>query len=130
MKRILILEDNLRVLSVLIKTIKEIEQELNENIAVSVISEGEKAGLFEEDLKEDLFDVVLLDRYSKGKKDFHQVVTEFVNPQKVISISSMPQANQLAIDKGVLLSVTKDYSDLKLFGEKVKKSINQILNLS
>ncbi|MFO7807131.1 MAG: response regulator [Candidatus Moraniibacteriota bacterium] len=130
MKRILILEDNLEVLLVLIKQIKRIEKVSSEEIAVSVVSEGEKADFFKKDLEEDRFDVVLLDRYSRDQENFHQAVLNVINPKKAIAISSMPSANQIALEKGIEKGVEKDYANLELFGEKVKKAIEEILNLN
>lgn len=129
MKKVLILEDNPRILSILLDKIAQIEEESGFKIAVFVVSQGEKVSLFQENLEKDEFDAILLDRYSRDEMDFHRAVMGKINPKKTISISSMPQANQEAKEVGVDYIVEKNYLEIKIFGEKVKEKMKKILNI-
>jgi len=125
--KILILEDNLKALDVIDQALKEIEAEI-EKIDVTIFSEGRIARDFAEKNDLDKFDVILLDYLSRDDLSFHEAVIGRASLEKVITISNTPAYNNLALEKGVLRAVQKNYFDLGGFKVKIKKEILNILN--
>ena len=123
-KKILILEDDLRTLTILMQILGEFKNPLN-SIAVTVFSESIKAQNFLEEEKD--FDLIFLDYYGIDE-DFHKAVFENkIDPKKIIAISSLEEKNFEAQDKGVVRSVQKDFSNLEDFKIKLKQEIKEML---
>jgi CheY-like chemotaxis protein len=123
-KKILILEDDLRTLTILMQILEEFKNSLN-SIAVTVFSESVKAQNFLE--KEKDFDLIFLDYYGIDE-DFHKAVFENkIDPKKIIAISSLREKNLEAEDKGVLRTVEKDFINLEDFKIKLKQEIKEML---
>lgn len=126
--RILILEDDLETLSVLLRKLHELEDETSSSISVVTLSEYTQVEEFINNKPDFNFDIILLDRDCKASGSFHILNIEKYGPQKVISISSMPNYNQQAQDRGVQRVVWKDYLNLEDFGFKVIENIKQMLS--
>ena len=122
--RILILEDDLETLSILLKKLYELEEDLlakgrNRDIAVTVFSEYTQVEDYLNKIIKPEFDVVLLDRDCKlGGSCTAQKETN-VDVKKIISISSVPEYNEKARKFGVTGVIHKDYKSLEKFSNKV-----------
>ena len=126
---ILILEDDLKTLSILLKYIYFLEEELiprKQDIALTVLSTYKEV----EDYinpNPDIFDVILLDRDCKMGGSFHALDLNKFSPGKIISISSTPEYNQAAREKGIKRVVHKDFKDLETFAAEVIRNIKELL---
>jgi len=127
MVRILVLEDNLKVINAIVEALKDLEIETGV-IGVTIMSEGRTAEDFLRNFEVEKFDVVLLDYLSQDDRNFHQAVLRKIDSKKIIAISNSLAYNNLACNKGVLRSIQKDYFDLGDFKVKIKKEILGILN--
>ncbi len=126
--RILILEDDLETLSVLLRKLHELEEETASVISVVTLSEYTQVEEFINNKKDLGFDIVLLDRDCKAGGSFHTLEIEKYGPEKIISISSIPDYNRQAQGRGVKRIVWKDYQNLEDFSLKVIENIKQILS--
>ncbi len=130
--RILILEDDLKTLSFLLLKLNSLEEELLINgrgdIAVTVLSEYTQV---EEYINKSMvdFDVILLDRDCKAGGSFHILNFERFGLNKIISISSTPQWNKEAVERGVKDVIHKDYEELDKFSDKVIDKIKEIIKI-
>ena len=130
--RILILEDDLETLSVLLKKLSLLEKDLEESslprdFSVVTLSEYTQVEEYINKNKEQKFDAVLLDRDCKAGGSFHVLNISAIGADKIISISSMPQYNEEAVQRGVKHVVWKDYQNLTDFAGKVIKELIGIL---
>lgn len=127
--RILILEDDLKTLNVLVREIYQLEEELmvedGRDISIVIMSEYTQVEKFLANVSSDDFDLVLLDRDCKAAGSFHVFDIEGFGPEKIISISSTPQWNEEAKQRGVTEVVYKDYQDLVGFGIKVIERVRE-----
>jgi len=128
-KRILILEDDLEAVSLILKSLKNLEdQMLDKNIdfAVTVLSEYNQVEEYINKTKTN-FDVIFLDRDCKAGGSFHILDFEKFKNSKIISISSIPEWNEEAKKRGVKIAIRKDYNNLWEFAqaliEEVKKTL-------
>ncbi len=127
MIRILVLEDNPKVIEVIMSGVRELEQDLGKIKAV-VVSKGEEAEDLADSNKIGKFDVILLDCISADGKTFHQAVLGKADSQKIIAISNTVVYNKMAEEEGVLRTVQKNYYDLIGFKNNLKKEIKIMLN--
>lgn len=125
--RILILEDDIKTLSLLLNRL-EIFEEYGSNfdIAVTVLSEYTQV---EEYINKTntKFDIILLDRDCKACGSFHVLDFNKFGTDKIISISSVPEWNKEAEARGVKRIVYKDYKQLEEFADQVAKEIKTML---
>ncbi len=128
MIKVLILEDNLEALKSIMEGLNELESELGQ-VAVTVFSEGELVEKFLENFTVEEFDIILLDYFSLDNKNFHQAISRWINPEKIIAISNTLAYNKLAEEAGVSRSVQKDYFDLDDFKNEIKNEIKNILTV-
>jgi hypothetical protein len=129
--RILILEDDLKALSVLMGKLFDLEEELYANtdpndIAVTVFSEYTQVRDYLNSINNN-FDVILLDRDCKAGGSFHVLDLEKYDPKKIISISTYPEYNEKAKKRGVTRVVRKDYDNLDKWGEELIDTIKELL---
>lgn len=129
---ILILEDDLETLSILMNKLSSLEKELEESSlprVFSVVTLSEYTQVEEYINKNDRFkfDAVLLDRDCKAGGSFHVLNIEAIGADKIISISSMPQYNEEAVERGVKHVVWKDYQNLNDFSDNVIKKLREML---
>lgn len=132
--KILILEDDLETLSIILKKLSLLENELEyssspKDFSVVTLSEYTQVEEYINKNQKFDFDVVLLDRDCKVGGSFHILNIEKIGAEKIISISSMPNYNQQAQERGVKRVVWKDYQNLEDFGVKVIENIKQMQSL-
>ena len=126
--RVLILEDDLKTLSVIMDGLFELEEELigKTDFAVTVFSEYTQAENYLNKLDKSYFDIVLLDRDCKLCGSFHTLDFDKFGKDKIISISSTPQWNEEAKVAGINRIVPKDYSNLEDFRKRLIEEIKHI----
>lgn len=119
--RILILEDDLKTLSVIMDSLFNLEEELvgKTDFAVTVFSEHTEVESYLNKIENPAFDIVLLDRDCKLCGSFHTLDFDKFGKDKIISISSTPQWNEEARAAGITRIVPKDYSNLEDFGRRL-----------
>lgn len=129
-KTILILEDNLKVLSKILEKLTELEYDQPYDFSTIILTTYKQV----EDLintNPDLeIDIVLLDRDCKLNDSFHIFNIEHFGAEKVIAISSVPEYNKQAQERGVKRVVEKDLQDIEGFSEKVVQEIARMITPS
>ncbi len=127
---LLILEDDIETLSVLLKHIAKLEDELvlKADIDVTIFSNYKQVENLVNNQPADFYDIILLDRDCKMRASFHMLDIEKIGPERIISISSTPQWNTEALARGVEKIVLKEYMDLDKFAKGVIAEITQIIN--
>lgn len=128
--RILILEDDLKTLSVIAGGLFDLEEGLFEeriNFAITVFSEYLSVESYLNEIKDPNFDVILLDRDCKLAGSFHAINVVRFGAEKFISISTQPEYNEAAKKMGVTKSVRKDYKRLDEFCENLIKEIKELI---
>ena len=126
--RVLVLEDDLKTLSVIMDKLFELEEELVGKIdfAVTVFSEYTHVEDYLNKIQAPNFDIILLDRDCKLCGSFHILDFDKYGKDKIISISSTPQWNEEAKAAGITRIVPKDYFNLEDFGNRLIEEINII----
>ena len=124
---ILILEDDLETLSLLLKKLYELEENTKSIISTVTLSEYTQVEEIINKNKELDFDIILLDRDCKAGGSFHVLDIERFGVDKVISISSIPEYNQQAQDRGVKKVVWKDYQNLEKFADEVIEEMKKLI---
>ena len=76
------------------------------------------------------FDIILLDRDCKLNNSFHVLNIEKFGADKVIAISSVPEYNKEAKQRGVKRVVLKDLQYIDEFAKKVAKEVEKMLTPS
>lgn len=128
--RTLILEDDLKTLSLLLDKLSVLEeQDRSIDFAVTVLSEYTQVEEYANKKTDNDFDIILLDRDCKAGGSFHVLDFDKFNANKIISISSVPDYNEQAKKHGVSKIVYKDYEDLEKFSSGVIEEIKSILCL-
>lgn len=128
--RLLILEDDLKTLSVITESLFELEESLFEsriNLAVTVFSEYSEVENYLNKIQEPDFHIILLDRDCKLAGSFHAINVVKFGAEKFISISTQPEYNEAAKKMGVTKSVRKDYKHLDDFCENLIKEIKELI---
>lgn len=118
-KTILILEDNLLVLSKLLAQLEILEQDQPYSLSLMILTNSQQVVAFINGNPKAIFDVIVLDRDCKIHESFHILDFERWGSEKVISISSIPEYNEDAKKRGVTKVVLKDASHYDLFAQKV-----------
>jgi hypothetical protein len=122
--RILFLEDNLKTLTALVDELAAweellINQPVTKYVAVTVLSEYTQVQEYINSSDKVDYDIILLDRDCKAGGSFHVLDIEKFSRGKIIAISSNPEWNKEAQQRGVDKVVLKNYYDLKFFAEEV-----------
>ncbi len=127
---LLILEDDVETLSVLLKHIAKLEEEIapKADIDVTIFSNYKQVEDLVNNQPADFYDIILLDRDCKMGASFHVLNIEKIDTEKIISISSTPQWNTEARARGVEKIVLKEYMDLDKFTKGVIAEMTQIIN--
>ena len=130
--KILILEDDLETLSLLLKKLHLLEEKLADSekpkdFSVVTLSEYTQVEEYINKSEDFKFDIVLLDRDCKAGGSFHVLDIERIGPEKVISISSIPEYNEEAKQRGITRAVWKDYKNLEDFAESVIQEVRKVL---
>jgi hypothetical protein len=94
---------------------------------VTVLSEYTQVEEYVNKKEDKDFDLILLDRDCKAFGSFHVLDFEKFNVDKIISISSMPEYNEDARQKGVTKIIHKDYTKLEEFSDEVVREIEGMI---
>lgn len=125
------MEDDLEALSELLGRLSKLEDKLanqNKDIAVTVFSEYTQVEDYINKSDNSVFDIILLDRDCKVGGSFHVLNLEKFDKDKVISISSVPEYNEQAKEKGIMRIVHKDYENLDQFADKVIQNVEELVD--
>lgn len=126
--RILILEDDLKTLAILFDKLSVMEDKSDlYDFAVTILSEYHQVEEYINKKTDKDFDIILLDRDCKAGGSFHILDFSRFSSNKIISISSIPEYNEQARNKGVKRIIWKDYENLDDFSNKVMKEIESLL---
>jgi len=129
-KTILILEDNLKVLSKILDRLFELENDQPYDFSVIVLTNYLQVEEYANNNPKAHFDIILLDRDCKLNNSFHVLDIERFGADKVIAISSVPEYNEELKQRGVKKIILKDLRHIDKFAEKVVKEIEKIITPS
>ena len=129
-KTILILEDNLKVLSRIFDGLYKLEQDQPYVFSVIVLSNYQQVEDYVNNNPKAQFDIILLDRDCKLNNSFHILDIERFGANKIIAISSVPEYNKEVRQRGVKKVIEKDLGHINDFAEKVVKQIEIIISPS
>ena len=129
-KTILILEDNLKVLSRILDGLFELELDQPFAFSVIILTNYQQVVDYVNNNPKAEFDIILLDRDCKLDDSFHILDIERFGADKVISISSVPEYNQDAKKRGVKRVVLKDLLHIDEFAKKVVKEVEHMITPS
>lgn len=115
---VLVLEDDLETVESIFKVFKELEDN-RFNFSITVVPDYIKTNLYINENKSIKYDIVLLDRDCFLGGSFHNLNLSNFDIKKVISISSVPQYNNEAKEKGVVHIINKNYSNLENFKQEL-----------
>ncbi len=126
-KTILILEDDLLTLSKILERLATIEQDQPYDFSVITLTNYLQVQHFVNDNSAIQVDMILLDRDCKLAGSFHVLDIERLGADKVIAISSVPEYNKQAQDRGVSRVVLKDYRNLDDFADRLTKEVEDLI---
>ena len=126
-KTILILEDNLQVLSKLLDKLFVLEQDQPYDFALMVLTTYQQVEEYVNSNPKAAWDIIILDRDWKLNNAFHVFDIERFGPEKVIAIASVPDYNQEAKHRGVKRVVLKDFKALDAFVDKVVREVERMV---
>lgn len=126
-KSILILEDNLKVLSKILDRLYVLEGDQPFEFSVMALTTSLQVEEYINSNPKAKFDIILLDRDCKIDGSFHVLDIERFGKEKVISISTVPEYNNDAKLRGVERFVLKDIADLDTFADKVIAQVNEMI---
>lgn len=135
-KKILILEDNLKVVAKIIELLDKLETEKDYIFEVVVLSSSKLAKDFllknkDDNFSKTNFDIVILDRDCNLYGSFHELLDKkLFDNNRVISISTVDEYSNQARKKGVKKAVKKDLKDLDKFAKNLTKEIEKMLTPS
>ena len=127
LKRILILEDNLLVLSKLLANLELLEQNQPYLLSLVILTDYQQVEDYVNNNPKAHFDIILLDRDCKLGESFHNLNFERFGADKVISISAVPEYNKEAKKRGVKKVVLKDLKYIDEFAKKAVKEMEQMI---
>jgi|SRR3989344_4751828 len=128
-KTILILEDNLKVLSKLLDKLYTLEGDQPNELSVIVLTNGQQVQDYINSNPKAEFDIALLDFDDKLGRSFHTLEIERFGAEKVISISSVLKWNEKAEKRGVKRVILKDYAKMDEFVDQVVKEVAEMIRL-
>lgn len=126
-KNILILEDNLKVLSKLLEKLYVLEYDQPFDFALMILTTHKQVEEYININPKANFDIVIIDRDCKLDGSFHVLDIERFSKDNIISISTVEEYNEELVKKGVKRVVLKDLVDLDTFSENVVKEVEQII---
>jgi len=125
-KKILILEDNFKVLSAILKELNQLEEDQPYTFEIMVLTSGRQVERYINSNPED-FDIVILDRDCKLNESFHVLNIKRIGADKIIGISSIEGYNIDLTKKGINLTITKDLSEIDKSARKIVEMIKNII---
>ncbi|MBI2600480.1 hypothetical protein HYW42_00855 [Candidatus Daviesbacteria bacterium] len=126
-KTILILEDNLKVLSKLLDKLYTLEGSQPNELSLIVLTNGQQVQDYINSNPKAEFDIALLDFDDKLGRSFHALEIEKFGAEKIIGISSVPKWNYEAQKRGVTRIILKDYAKMDEFADLVVKEISEMI---
>lgn len=127
-KKILILEDNYKVLSKLLEKLSILEDKQPFEFSLTILNDSEQVENLISNNPRAKFDIILLDRDCKINKSFHILDIEGFGVEKVIGISSVPRFNKQLQDRGVKRVVEKDFLHTDKFVDKVVAEVEEMIH--
>lgn len=128
LKRILILEDNLLVLSKLLAKLSDLEGDQPYDLSLIILTDHEMVKDFINANSSVKFDIILLDRDDKLNRSFHILDIERLGVEKVIGISTVGEYNDELKARGVTRFIEKDLSEIDKFANEVVSAIEIMLS--
>lgn len=126
-KRILILEDDLNVLSKILSRLDQLEEREPYSFHHVILADHSQVQDYVNANAKADFDIILLDRDCKLGGSFHVLDIERFGADKVVSMSSVPEANEDAEKRGVKRIVQKDFQYLDEFADKVVAEVEDMV---
>lgn len=126
-KTILILEDDIKTLSKILGRLVTLEEDQPFDFNLIVLTNYQQVEDYINNNPKAEFDIALLDRDCKLGRSFHILDIEKFGPEKIISISSVPEFNEEAKTRGVKRSVLKEYIALDKFADNVVLEIADMI---
>ncbi|MDO8487561.1 MAG: hypothetical protein Q7S45_04655 [Candidatus Curtissbacteria bacterium] len=126
-KKVLILEDDLLTLSKLLGRLSRLEGDQPYEFCIISLSDYTQVENYVNSNPKAEFDIVLLDRDCKLGGSFHVFDIERFGGDKVIAISSVPEFNEQAKQRGVKRAILKDYQFLDKFADEVVAEIEKMV---
>ena len=127
-KTILILEDNLKVVSLLLKELFDLENDQHYDLSVILLTNYKQVEDYVNENPKAEFDIVLLDGDCKLNRSFHVFDIERFGADKVIAISSIPKFNEQVRQRGVKRVVLKDLQYPEDFAKEVVAEVRDMLS--
>jgi len=126
-KSILILEDNLKVLSKILDRLFVLEGDQSFELCVMVLTTSLQVDDYINSNPKANFDIILLDRDCKVGESFHILDIERFGKDKIIGISSVEEYNNELKQKGVKKIILKDLKDMDKFADEVVEEIRHMI---
>lgn len=126
-KSILILEDNLKVLSKILDRLFILEGDQSFELCVMVLTTSLQVEEYINSNPKAKFDIILLDRDCKIGKSFHILDIERFGKDKIIGISSVEEYNNELKQKGVKRIIQKDLKDMDKFADELVEEIRYMI---
>lgn len=128
MYSVLLLADDLEVCGKLLLARHRIEPFLAPyDLDITLLSISDAVAQLVNAHPERQLDVILLDWDSKMNTSFHILDLKYVNPEKIIFISSTPVWNPEAKKNGITKCVPKSFSALDEFAKEVAQKVFEVL---
>ena len=126
-KSILILEDNLKVLSRILDRLFVLENDQVFELCVMVLTTSSQVENYVNSNPKANFDIILLDRDCKIGGSFHVLDIERFGKEKIIGISSIEEFNKELKQKGITKIILKDLKDMDKFADEVVRELGYII---
>jgi hypothetical protein len=121
-KTVLILEDNLKVLSKLLDKLYVLEGDQPYSLCPIIFTTQKQVEDYLNSSKSTSFDLCLLDRDTLDGS-FHSLDIERFGPEKIVGISSVPEYNEELKKRGVKKVILKTLEDVDGFVDLVVKEV-------
>ncbi len=121
------MEDDLLTLSKILERLSKIEQDQPYDFSVITLTNYLQAEHFINKNPAIQVDMILLDRDCKLGGSFHVLDVERIGAEKVIAISSVPDYNKQAQNRGVSRVVLKDYRNLDAFADRLAEEVENLI---
>lgn len=126
-KTILILEDNLKVLSKLLDKLYTLEGDQPYELCIIILTTAQQVQDYINDNPKAEFDIALLDYDDKLGRTFHILDIEHFGSERIIGISSVPKWNEEARKRGVKSVILKDYAKMDEFADQLVREIGEMI---
>lgn len=126
---LLVLEDDLKTLSVITGALARLENELypHYSFSITVFSTYHDVQGLVNTRPSYQYDIVLLDRDCKIGGSFHVLDMSKFEMDKIIAISMVEEYNNSAMARGVKHAITKDHKNLEGFANCLYEKVREML---